>query len=407
MMSKYEWKNLGDVATITKLAGFEFTKHIQYKADGEIIALRALNIRNGVLDLSDVQRIDRKISEELPRSKLYINDIIFTYTGNGYGDAAIIKENDRFHLAPNVAKITPNDIKPYFLFKFIKSKVFYQQVKNHMVGSSQPTIPMKTIRQLKIPYPDMKIQLAIATTLSFLDDKIELNNNIDVNLEAQAQSIFKSWFVDFEPFYDRKFVDSKMGPIPEGWQVQSLTDVAQYLNGLAMQKFRPLEGEQGIPVLKIKELRQGNCDTSNELCSDSIKSEYIVNDGDVVFSWSGSLLVDIWCGGKCGLNQHLFKVTSNNYDKWFYYFWTKHYLDEFAAIAAGKATTMGHIKRGDLENSLVVIPDERVYKEATALLSPMIEQIITNRVQSRSFAALRDTLLPKLMSGEIEIPIGG
>ena len=92
-------------------------------------------------------------------------------------------------------------------------------------------------------------------------------------------------------------------------------DIADYLNGLAMQKYRPKDGETGLPVLKIKELRQGICDASSELCSPSIKSEYIIHDGDIIFSWSGSLLVDIWCGGTCGLNQHLFKVTSNNYDK--------------------------------------------------------------------------------------------
>ena len=109
--------------------------------------------------------------------------------------------------------------------------------------------------------------------------------------------------------------------------------------------------EIGLPVLKIKELRQGSCDDSSELCSLSIKPEYIIHNGDVVFSWSGSLLVDIWCGGTCGLNQHLFKVTSDVYDKWFYYLWTAHHLARFIAIAADKATTMGHIKREELAKS--------------------------------------------------------
>ena len=120
----------------------------------------------------------------------------------------------------------------------------------------------------------------------------------------------------------------------------------------------PKDGETGLPVLKIKELRQGICDASSELCSPSIKSEYIIHDGDIIFSWSGSLLVDIWCGGTCGLNQHLFKVTSNNYDKWFYYLWTAHHLDRFIAVAADKATTMGHIKREELEKVEVIIPSK-------------------------------------------------
>lgn len=170
-----------------------------------------------------------------------------------------------------------------------------------------------------------------------------------------------------------------------------------------MQKFRPQKDEVGLPVLKIKELRQGSCDVSSELCSPSIKSEYIIRDGDVIFSWSGSLLVDIWCGGTCGLNQHLFKVTSESYDKWFYYLWTAHHLDRFIAIAADKATTMGHIKREELAKAEVLIPSESVYQEIGSIMNPIFELIISNRVEARKLAALRDELLPKLMSGEIDV----
>ena len=125
---------------------------------------------------------------------------------------------------------------------------------------------------------------------------------INDNLYAQAKAIFEQQFIDLET-------------IPDGWKKGNLLDIANYLNGLAMQKYRPNEDEVGLSVLKIKELRQGSCDNSSELCSPNIKPEYIIHDGDVIFSWSGSLLVDIWCGGTCGLNQHLFKVTSNTYPK--------------------------------------------------------------------------------------------
>lgn len=180
-------------------------------------------------------------------------------------------------------------------------------------------------------------------------------------------------------------------------------DIADYLNGLAMQKYRPKDGETGLPVLKIKELRQGICDASSELCSPSIKSEYIIHDGDIIFSWSGSLLVDIWCGGTCGLNQHLFKVTSNNYDKWFYYLWTAHHLDRFIAVAADKATTMGHIKREELEKVEVIIPSKYDYKRIGASIKPLFDLIISNRIEDRKLTALRNTLLPKIMSGEIDV----
>lgn len=220
------------------------------------------------------------------------------------------------------------------------------------------------------------------------------NNTINENLEQQAQAIFKSWFVDFEPFG---------GVIPKDWAISNLLEIANYLNGLAMQKYRPKDNEKGLPVLKIKELRQGMCDSSSELCSPNIKPEYIIQDGDVIFSWSGSLLVDFWCGGVCGLNQHLFKVSSNKYEKWFYYIWTKYHLNRFITIAADMATTMGHIKREELAKAEVIIPSNEDYESFGALLSPIYDQIIANRIENRRLSTLRDTLLPKLMNGEIDV----
>ena len=383
---------LGEVADVTKLAGFEFTKYINYNDTGEIIALRALNLRHGELDLGDIKRIDKEVSDFLSRSKLFINDILLTYTGNGYGDCALIRENDKYHLAPNICKITPDPqkINPYFLYSYIRGKEFYQQMSNHMVGSSQPTIPMKTIRLLEVPLLSMEIQRKIVSIIFSLDEKIRTNQAINDNLYAQAKAIFAQRFIGIET-------------IPDGWKKGNLLDIANYLNGLAMQKFRPRDDEVGLPVLKIKELRQGSCDVSSELCSPSIKPEYIVHDGDVIFSWSGSLLVDIWCGGTCGLNQHLFKVTSETYDQWFYYLWTAHHLERFIAIAADKATTMGHIKRGELEKAEVLIPSEKDYKEISSLMNPLFNLIIANRIEARKLAELRDELLPKLMSGEIDV----
>ena len=183
-----EWieKSLGEIAEVTKLAGFEFTKYIKYIDNGEIIALRALNLRNGELDLSDIKRISRKVSEGLTRSKIYKDDILLTYTGNGYGDCAIIEENDKYHLAPNICKIVPNQdvIFPYYLYCYISSNAFYNQMSNNMTGSGQPTIPMKTIRLLKIPVPDMSVQIKIANIIQSLNHKIRNNKVINNNLAA-------------------------------------------------------------------------------------------------------------------------------------------------------------------------------------------------------------------------------
>lgn len=249
----------------------------------------------------------------------------------------------------------------------------------------------RLLDEIMINYPvSFDEQNAIVGTLESIDRKLIVNKEINDNLYAQAKAIFAQRFIGIET-------------IPDGWKKGNLLDIANYLNGLAMQKFRPRDDEVGLPVLKIKELRQGSCDVSSELCSPSIKPEYIVHDGDVIFSWSGSLLVDIWCGGTCGLNQHLFKVTSETYDQWFYYLWTAHHLERFIAIAADKATTMGHIKRGELEKAEVLIPSEKDYKEISSLMNPLFNLIIANRIEARKLAELRDELLPKLMSGEIDV----
>ena len=243
-----------------------------------------------------------------------------------------------------------------FLHYVLADDTFFDYSMATSKGTKMPRGDKKAIMEYEVPELLYEDQCKIAGVLEVIDEKIDLNTDINKNLLEQAQSIFTQEFLMF----DR---------IPDGWQESSLLGIADYLNGLAMQKYRPKDDEQGLPVLKIKELRQGSCDFNSELCSPSIKPEYIVHDGDVIFSWSGSLLVDLWCGGTCGLNQHLFKVTSSTYDKWFYYAWTDHHLQKFAAIAADMATTMGHIKREELSKAEVLIPSQSDYDRIGGLLA--------------------------------------
>lgn len=326
------------------------------------------------------------------------NDILIGKDGaRFFEDIVIYRQSERPALLSSIAILRCNTTKiiPEFLYYTLKTPTFRADVReNYGSGSAIPRIILKDFKRMPVLVPPMETQQVIADMLSSLDARIALNRKINHHLEQMAQAIFKSWFVDFEPWG---------GERPDGWQTGSLTDIAEYLNGLAMQRFKPVEDEVGLPVLKIKELRQGSCDSQSELCSPNIRSDYIVHDGEVIFSWSGSLLVDFWCGGDCGLNQHLFKVTSRKYDKWFYYAWTCHHLAKFAAMAADKATTMGHIKREALEKAKVIIPDEDSYLQLGSFLNPLYEQVINNRVENRKLSQLRDTLLPRLMSGELSV----
>ncbi|MCS7017358.1 MAG: restriction endonuclease subunit S, partial [Gemmatales bacterium] len=244
--------------------------------------------------------------------------------------------------------------------------------------------------------------------------------------EAMARALFKAWFVDFEPvrakmegrwqrgqslpglpahLYDLfpdRLIDSELGEIPEGWEMRSLDSIANYLNGLALQKFPPESETEFLPVIKIAQLRAGNTNGA-EKASAQIKPEYVVVDGDVLFSWSGSLEVEIWNGGRGALNQHLFKVTSDQVPKWFYFFATRQHLPFFRAVAASKATTMGHIQRRHLTEAKVAVPPPESMKKLDAYIAPFFDQFVRNAQQSRTLAALRDTLLPKLISGELRV----
>ena len=283
-----------------------------------------------------------------------------------------------------------NEINKDFIYYVVNSPEFKLYLESYATGTTIKNVSLKQMREYEFSIPDIETQGKISSVLKLVDSKIETNERINQNLLQQAQSVFAKEFLSFDD-------------TPEGWEESSLLGIADYLNGLAMQKYRPKDNEIGLPVLKIKELRQGACDSNSELCSPSIKSEYIIHDGDVVFSWSGSLLVDIWCGGTCGLNQHLFKVTSSTFDKWFYYAWTNHHLQKFIAIAADMATTMGHIKREELEKAKVIIPPQSEYERIGKLLAPIYDLVISNRIENRKLASLRDELLPKLMSGELDV----
>ena len=315
------------------------------------------------------------------------NDSIISARGT-VGEMAMIPFPMAFNQSCYGLRAKEDIVDAEYLYYLIKHNVVVLKKNTH--GSVFDTITRDTFDGIEVDLPSLEEQKKVASILRDYDDKIEVNNEINNNLEQQAKAIFTNEFLSTET-------------LPNGWKQGSLIDIADYLNGLAMQKYRPSNDETSIPVLKIKELRQGCCDDNSELCSPNIKNEYIVHDGDVIFSWSGSLLVDFWCGGVCGLNQHLFKVTSNFYDKWFYYSWTKHNLDRFIAVAADKATTMGHIKRDELAKAEVIIPSIEDYNRIGALLQPIYDLIISNRIENKKLVETRDSLLPKLMSGEIDM----
>ncbi|NCT67472.1 MAG: restriction endonuclease subunit S [Rhodanobacteraceae bacterium] len=276
---------------------------------------------------------------------------------------------------------------------------------------------------LAFPLPTATAErLGLIALLEAVEHRIDLLRQTNATLEAIAQALFKSWFIDFDPvrakaegrepeamdaataaLFPAEFEESALGLIPKDWAVQSLDSFATYLNGLALQKFPQESDEEYLPVIKIAQLRAGHT-VGADRASARLKPEYVVKDGDVLFSWSGSLEVEFWCGGDGALNQHLFKVTSEAVPKWFYYLATRHFLPGFREIAAHKATTMGHIQRKHLTESRLALPPAAVIKGLSAVVGPILERRITNSLQARALATLRDTLLPRLISGKLRLP---
>lgn len=287
-----------------------------------------------------------------------------------------------------------------FVYYLTRTDYLRNNAIQAMTGTSgRQRVEKSALQELEISAPDLPTQKSIASILSSLDDKIELNLQLSQTLETIAQTIFKEWFVNFNfPGFDGKLVDG----LPKGWRKEPIDASIEFLNGIALQKYPADDETNFLPVIKIRELRQGitaNSDKANK----NIPSQYIISDGTILFSWSGSLDVVIWCDGAGALNQHLFKVSSKLYPNWFCYYWVKHFLPTYQSIAEGKATTMGHIQRRHLTDSIITIPGEVIFNKADKILNPVFEKIIETKVQIKTLTQLRDSLLPQLMSGKIEV----
>ncbi|MBZ0180113.1 MAG: restriction endonuclease subunit S [Melioribacteraceae bacterium] len=346
--------------------------------------------------------IDRFSNKVLPQ-----NSVLVTCIGSDMGKVVINK-------IPVVTNQQINSIIPNT--DIITSDFLYYQLVNIYDtlrvyggdGTAVPIVNKSDFEGIELSLPLIPEQKAIAGVLSSLDGKIDLLHRQNKTLEAMAETFFRQWFIEAKPQPSPNLSQRERNKImkDESWEEKPLDEIADFLNGLACQKYPPKNEIEKLHVLKIKELRNGFTENSDWASTD-IANEYIIENGDVIFSWSGSLMVKIWDGEKCILNQHLFKVASHNYPKWFYYFWTKHHLEKFISIAESKSTTMGHIKREDLSNSIVLIPEETELKEMDNSISPILDKIIINNRQIRTLEKLRGTLLPKLMSGEVRVNPGG
>lgn len=306
-------------------------------------------------------------------------------------------------------KTKTSELFMHYIFTYIR-----QSIQNSVSGSIQDNINIDYLKSLDFKIPEKEYQDKVVAILSGLDGKIELNLKICSELEFMAKTLYDYWFVQFD------FPDENGRPyrasggemvwnpqlkreIPKEWEVGNLYSIADFVNGLACQKYRPKDGDPGLPVIKIKEMHDGiTADT--EKVSANIPEKNKVIDGDVLFSWSATLEVMYWFGGNGGLNQHIFKVNPKSYfSKEYVFEQLSAYVINFVKMAEARKTTMGHITTDHLEQSRIVLPPEAIIGKITLLLHPIHTKIGQLNQENRELIKLRDWLLPILMNGQARV----
>lgn len=351
--------------------------------------LRIVDMGEKSLKTTNLQYVPDDVFPKISHYITNTDDILLSIVGTIGLVAIVDKDLDNASLTENCVKLTCDRkrVDPSFLYYFLTSSVGQAEISAGRVGSTQPKLPLYNIAKIKVPDLSLTDQKKIADVLGTLDDKVELNRKMNETLEQMGQALFRHYFI--------------YNPEAINWIEKPLDQVAHFLNGVAMQKY-PADGGATLSVIKIREMSAGI--TSNtDIGSANIPEKYIVHDGDILFSWSGTLIVKPWCDGEGALNQHLFKVTSSEYPKWFYYFWIRHHLQSFIETAAGKATTMGHIQRRHLTDAKIKVPPRAELVEINNIMEPILDLEISNELQLRKLKELRDSLLPRLISGRIEL----
>ncbi|MBT8155146.1 restriction endonuclease subunit S [Epibacterium ulvae] len=397
---------------------------------------------------------------ELQASNAYRRDIVITHRGT-IGQVGIIPDNskyERYVASQSQLKVTLDQekINPFFVYYFLRSPVGQHRLLTNASQVGVPAIAQasSSVKSIMVPCPDRDIQDKIVEISLNLDHKIELNRQTNQTLEEMAQAVFKSWFVDFEPtrakikaiengqdptraamtaiagktidqletlspdqiksltatadLFPDTLVTSELGEIPDGWEAKPLYETAEYVNGAAFKSVDFCDPEEGLPIIKIAELKQGIYDGTKYTLKEVKQRHFITND-DVLYSWSGSpetsLEVFKWFGGDGWLNQHIFKLNfASDEQKYFTYYLLKHMKPVLIAIAQDKQTTgLGHVTVADMKRLLVTYPDDALLQEFKKRIAPLYEQCSTIEKENITLSEIRDALLPKLLSGEIEI----
>ena len=326
-------------------------------------------------------------------------DVLISAAGT-IGRTVVYNGEDAYFQDSNIVWIENDESKVvnallYYAYKNVKWKVSN--------GSTILRLYNDDLRRTEIFVPaDISVQKKIASILSSLDKRIENLRAQNRVLEQTAKTIYDYTFLQCAG-HQTTYNKTLNRNIPTKWETDNLYRIADFTNGLACQKYRPTTEKDKLPVIKIREMHEGiTADT--EFVRSDIPEKVIVNPGDLLFSWSASLEVMMWNGVKGGLNQHIFKVTPKEYFSLYYvYFQLKDYIGNFKRMAEARKTTMGHITTDHLNQSRIAIPDEETMKRFSSQVTPLFKKQLVNSQQIETLTTQRNTLLPLLMTGQIEV----
>lgn len=408
-MSKFV--KLSSIAELT--VGFVGTMAKHYEDEG-IPFLRSLNIKPFKIIGDDMKYVSAEFSNSLSKSILHKGDVVIVRTGIPGTCCVVPAEYDGCNCS-DIVIVHPNAelVNPHYLVAYIN--VWGQrQIANNKVGAIQQHFNVHSAEEMLIFLPDITEQEKIAKMIVALNGKIENNTSVCAKLESMAKTLYDYWFTQFDfPNADGKPYRTSGGEmvwneqlkreIPMGWSVDNLYSIAEPINGLACQKYRPKESEAELPVVKIKEMHEGiTADT--EKVSASIPEKHKIFDGDILFSWSATLEVMYWFGGDAGLNQHIFKVVPiNGFSKEYVYHQFSAYVINFVKMAEARKTTMGHITTDHLEQSRIALPPSEIIQAFSKIVAPIHEKIGHCQKENRELTKLRDWLLPMLMNGQAAV----
>lgn len=420
--------NVAPLRDFIDLITYGFTNPMPDAEDGPW-KVTAKDVVGGRIQYSTARRTTAHAFATLltDKSRPKIGDVLLTKDGS-IGRIAVV-DRDNICINQSVALLRPNQrILPRYLAFLLRSPFYQARMEGDSDGSTIKHIYITRVDKMEVAVPPVYEQVEHLSLLGTIDDRIDLLRETNATLEAIAQALFKSWFVDFDPvrakaedrdpegvlpevadLFPSEFEDSELGGIPKGWRTKSVYDLAEYVNGAAYKAFSPNTERRGLPIIKIAELKAGV--TSQTAHSDKeMPEKYRIQAGDILFSWSGnpetSIDTFVWPHSAGWLNQHIFRVIVNDaQERVFVLQVLRHLRPVFAGIARNKQTTgLGHVTIADMKRLLVAIPDRAVLGLFVDQVAPIQRRVFENEQQALNLTELRDTLLPRLMSGKLHIP---